>query len=83
MNKKWLIVLVALLVAITLYWTRYQIVEGHATQSAGFYKINRLTGNITAISMLKEFEVTKYRHNPAEEPAPIPAAPEPIPTPSR
>ena len=57
MNKKWLIVLVALLVAITLYWTRYQIVEVHHGNAFGFYKINRLTGKVIGILGTDSVEV--------------------------
>ena len=48
MNKKWVILGISLLVII-LYWTRYQVVETHTGDSAGFYKINRITGQITWI----------------------------------
>lgn len=40
------IVLVALgiLIILLFYWTRFQVVEVHSR--VGFYKLNRLTGNI-------------------------------------
>ena len=42
----WISVLIALVVSISLYWTRFQTVE---ITSYAFYKINRLTGTIELI----------------------------------
>ncbi len=43
MKVKWIIIMVAILVILGMYWTRYQIVE--LSGVAGYYKINRLTGS--------------------------------------
>ena len=42
MKAKWILIIVAVLVVLGMYWTRYQVVE--LAGVAGFYKINRLTG---------------------------------------
>jgi hypothetical protein len=48
MEKKGLIILIAILVLLGLYWTRYQVVE--LTGVGGFYKINRFTGGVTLVA---------------------------------
>lgn len=53
MNKKWLIILISVLVLITLYWTRYQTIEVRDT----CYKINRLTGETTWIRGGESYQV--------------------------
>jgi hypothetical protein len=48
MEKKGLIIFIAILVLLGLYWTRYQVVE--LTGVGGFYKINRFTGGVTLVA---------------------------------
>lgn len=42
MKVKWILIIVAVLIVVGMYWTRYQVVE--LSGVAGFYKISRLTG---------------------------------------
>jgi hypothetical protein len=42
----WITLLIALIAAVSLYWTRFQTVE---IKSYAFYKIDRLTGEIELI----------------------------------
>lgn len=48
MDRKTVLIIVAVLVVIFLYWTRFQTVE--LSGVGGFYKINRLTGKTTLIA---------------------------------
>jgi uncharacterized protein YaaQ len=43
MKVKWILIIVAVLVVVGMYWTRYQVVE--LAGVGGFYKISRLTGS--------------------------------------
>ena len=47
MDKKFvvMIALVALFILTLLYWTRFQVIDVHAMNGVGFYKINRLSGD--------------------------------------
>lgn len=56
MNKFWQIVavVVLILIAFTFYWTRYQIVPADYAYAPAFYKINRLSGQVT-LTVGKEF----------------------------
>jgi hypothetical protein len=42
MKVKWVLIAVAVLIVLGMYWTRYQVVE--LAGVGGFYKISRLTG---------------------------------------
>lgn len=48
MDRKTLLIIIAVLVVILLYWTRFQTVE--LSGVGGFYKINRLTGKTTLVA---------------------------------
>lgn len=48
MDRKTILVIIAVLVVIFLYWTRFQTVE--LSGVGGFYKINRLTGRTTLVA---------------------------------
>jgi len=48
MERKTILVIIAVLVVIFLYWTRFQTVE--LSGVGGFYKINRLTGQTTLVA---------------------------------
>ena len=48
MKVKSVIIIIAVLVIVGMYWTRYQIVE--LAGVAGYYKINRLTGSTELIA---------------------------------
>lgn len=55
-DKKFIVIvaLVALFVVTLLYWTRFQVVDVHAMNGVGFYKINRLTGETVLVSGLDQ-----------------------------
>ena len=59
MDKKIIVIagLVVLFVLTTLYWTRFQVVDVHAMNGVGFYKINRLTGETILISGIDQIRV--------------------------
>ena len=59
MDKKIVIVigLVVLFVFTLLYWTRFQVVDVHAMNGVGFYKINRLTGETVLVSGLDQIRI--------------------------
>ncbi len=59
MNKPFIVVagLAVLLVVTLLYWTRFQVVDVHAMNGVGFYKINRLTGETVLVSGLDQIRV--------------------------
>ncbi len=48
MKAKWILIMVAVLVVLGMYWTRYQVVE--LSGVGGFYKISRLTGSTELIA---------------------------------
>lgn len=48
MKVKWILIIVAVLVVLGMYWTRYQVVE--LSGVGGFYKISRLTGSTELIA---------------------------------
>lgn len=48
MDRKTILIIIAVLVIIFLYWTRIQTVE--LSGVGGFYKINRLTGRTTLVA---------------------------------
>ena len=41
------LVLIIIVLLVSLWWTRYQVVETHTGNMPSCYKINRLTGKIT------------------------------------
>ena len=50
MSKNLLYVLAGLfLLFVTLWWTRYQVVEIPGSNLAGFYRINRFTGKVQLV----------------------------------
>ena len=59
MEKKSIVVmgLVVLFVLTLLYWTRIQVVDVHAMNGVGFYKINRLTGETVLVSGIDQIRV--------------------------
>jgi hypothetical protein len=76
MNKIWgvfIVLIIMVLFAMTLYWTRYQVVGW----PSGMYRINRLTGETTYFFSSYARDI-KYQapFNPAEAPgAPAPEKP--------
>ena len=40
-----------------LYWTRFQVIDVHAMNGVGFYKINRLTGETVLVSGLDQIRI--------------------------
>ena len=48
MDRKTILIVLAVLVVILLWWTRFQTVE--LSGVGGFYKINRLTGKTTLVA---------------------------------
>jgi hypothetical protein len=59
MDKKWvgLLGLIALFAFTVLYWTRFQVIDVHAMNGVGFYKINRLTGETVLVSGLDQIRI--------------------------
>jgi hypothetical protein len=59
MDKKFvvMIALVVLFVFTLLYWTRFQVIDVHAMNGVGFYKINRLTGETVLVSGLDQIRI--------------------------
>jgi hypothetical protein len=59
MDKKiiTLAALIVLFVFTLLYWTRFQVIDVHAMNGVGFYKINRLTGETVLVSGLDQIRV--------------------------
>ncbi len=60
MDKKFIVIvaLVVLFVVTLLYWTRFQVIDVHAMNGVGFYKINRLTGETVLVSGLDQIRIT-------------------------
>lgn len=59
MDKKFVVIttLVVLFVFTMLYWTRFQVIDVHAMNGVGFYKINRLTGETVLVSGLDQIRI--------------------------
>ncbi|NTV43873.1 MAG: hypothetical protein HGA73_01860 [Syntrophaceae bacterium] len=59
MDKKLvcLLGLIVLFLFTLLYWTRFQVVDVHAMNGVGFYKINRLTGETVLVSGLDQIRI--------------------------
>jgi hypothetical protein len=76
MDKKLvgLLGLIVLFVVTLLYWTRFQVVDVHAMNGVGFYKINRLTGETVLVSGLDQIRIMPVKD--LEQPMlQLPAAP--------
>lgn len=84
MNKFWqiVVVVVLILIAFTLYWTRYQVIPANYSYAPAFYKINRLSGQVT-LTVGKEFVtvegVEAKKAGPGDVTGPAPGAPRPMP----
>ena len=63
MDKKCLMYVVAgvALLVIALYWTRFQVIPVHAMNGVGFYKLNRITGQVTLVTGLEQINILKVR----------------------
>ncbi len=76
MEKKWQIVgiVIAVLIVVTLYWTRFQVIPVNYAYAPAFYKVNRLTGDVTLV-VGKEFVAVEKadERGPRTGPAPSPA----------
>ncbi len=59
MDKKIIVIvgLIVLFVVTLLYWTRFQVIDVHAMNGVGFYKINRLTGETVLVSGLDQIRI--------------------------
>jgi len=42
-------IIVALLIVVVFYWTRYQVIPVNYAYAPGFYKVNRLTGEVNLV----------------------------------
>jgi hypothetical protein len=51
------VALTVLFVVTLLYWTRFQVIDVHAMNGVGFYKINRLTGETVLVSGLDQIRI--------------------------
>jgi len=51
------VALIVLFVFTLLYWTRFQVIDVHAMNGVGFYKINRLTGETVLVSGLDQIRI--------------------------
>jgi hypothetical protein len=78
MDRKGMICLAAgvVLFVIVLFWTRYQVIPVHAMNGVGFYKLNRITGQVTLVTGLEQINILKVRdfeipQTPAEPPAAV------------
>jgi hypothetical protein len=66
--------LIVLFVFTLLYWTRFQVIDVHAMNGVGFYKINRLTGETVLVSGLDQIRILPVKD--MEQPMlQLPAAP--------
>ena len=63
MDKKIIVIvgLAVLLVLTMLYWTRFQVVDVHAMNGVGFYKINRLTGETILVSGIDQIRISPVK----------------------
>jgi len=59
MEKKFVVVigLIVFFFFTLLYWTRFQVIDVHAMNGVGFYKINRLTGETVLVSGLDQIRI--------------------------
>ena len=76
MDKKIIVIVgfIVLFVFTLLYWTRFQVVDVHAMNGVGFYKINRLTGETVLVSGLDQIRIMPVKD--IEQPMlQLPAAP--------
>jgi len=80
MDKFWRIIAVVVLVLVLIgfYWTRYQVVAVNYPYAPAFYKVNRLSGDITLV-VGKEFVQVKEVDEKLSRPEGPPAAPAPSP----
>ncbi len=85
MERKWQIIgiIVVVLIIVTLYWTRFQVIPVNYAYAPAFYKISRLTGEIHLV-VGKEFVAVEKAEERGVRPAPGPApGPSPAPAPSK
>ncbi len=82
MEKKWQVVgiIVLVLILITFYWTRFQVIPVNYAYAPAFYKISRLTGEVHLV-VGKEFVTVEKAEERGPRPGPG-AAPGPAPAPS-
>jgi hypothetical protein len=80
MDKKFfiLVILGIIVGGVLLFWTRFQIVPVHAMNGVGFYKISRISGEMTLVSGLEQIKVLNVKdfEIPAQVPGPAPVQPE-------
>lgn len=83
MDKFWRIIAAVALVFVLIgfYWTRNQVVAVNYPYAPAFYKINRLSGDITLV-VGKEFVQVKEVDEKLTKPEGQPAAPAPAPAPA-
>ncbi len=88
MDRKWqvIVIVIAVLVVVTLYWTRFQVIPVNYAYAPAFYKVSRLTGDVTLV-VGKEFVAVEKAEERMQRPTPAPApapgqAPAPAPAPS-
>jgi len=60
-TKKAIIVLCFLFVMAIVWMSRFTIYPSGGGRDATCYKLDRFTGRVTYIHMLKEFDIDKYR----------------------
>jgi hypothetical protein len=84
MDKFWRIIAVVVLVFVLIgfYWTRNQVVAVNYPYAPAFYKVNRLSGDITLV-VGKEFVQVKEVDEKLTRPEGPPAAPAPEQAPSK
>ncbi|HPL62565.1 MAG: hypothetical protein PHG91_02905 [Syntrophales bacterium] len=85
MNRSLLIAIAAaVLLVLVLFWTRFQVIPANYAYAPAFYKINRLSGEVT-LTVGKEFVIVegidtkKSEQPPVPAPAPAPKIPAPAP----
>jgi len=78
-------IIVALLIVVVFYWTRYQVIPVNYAYAPGFYKVNRLTGEVNLVLGKEYVTVEKaVDRGPRPEAAPTPeTAPAPAPSPAK
>lgn len=84
MEKKWQIcaIIIAVLIVLVLYWTRFQTVPANYAYAPAFYKINRLSGEVTLVVGKEFVSVEKADERMPRPAAPAPAVPAPGPAPA-
>jgi hypothetical protein len=88
MDKFWRIIAAAALVFVLIgfYWTRYQVVSVNYPYAPAFYKLNRLSGDITLVvgkEFVKVKEIDEKMARPeAPQVAPVPEQAKPAPAPA-